>query len=104
MKHRNKSFFEVLDANSHAAVRDVVDWIQRQSFGQGSVSEFSAGADPFLIAYALTHGHTVVTNEKLAPVNTHKVKIPNVCQNFGVEYTDPFKMLRALRASFVLKR
>jgi len=42
-------------------------------------------ADPFIIARAHQLGWCVVTEEAMKP---NAVKIPNVCQHFGVECTD----------------
>jgi hypothetical protein len=57
-------------------------------------------ADPFLIAYALAHGHTVVTHETYAnPNQRNKVKIPNVCVQFGVPHMTIFDLLRNTKIS-----
>lgn len=58
-------------------------------------------ADPWLIAYAQMTDCTIVTSERLAP-GAKVVKIPNVCEKFGVDYTDCFTMLRGLNARFIL--
>ena len=42
-------------------------------------------ADPFVIAKAATENKCVVTTEILKP---HAPKIPNICKEYGVEYTD----------------
>ncbi|MFW8600142.1 DUF4411 family protein [Desulfobacterota bacterium M19] len=63
--------------------------------------KFLDDADPWLIAYAQVHGCTVVTKEKFSP-GTKRVKIPNICEEFGVDYTDCFTMLKGLGACFIL--
>ncbi len=64
---------------------------------------FSDGADPLLIACALAYKHTVVTLESYVAVPTFKgVKIPNVCEHFGVRCVPPHQMLKELGASFGL--
>ncbi len=60
-------------------------------------------ADGWLIAYAKENGLIVVTHEEYAPGAQNKVPIPNVCIEFGVEFTDTFDMLRELKEEFVLK-
>jgi hypothetical protein len=42
-------------------------------------------ADPFVIAAAAIRGGTVVTQEHLKP---NAAKIPNVCDHFGIPWTD----------------
>jgi len=60
-----------------------------------AVSEFLAGADPWIIAHARTYGGSVVTFET-RNANRRKVKIPNVCDAFNVEVEDLFVVLKAL--------
>lgn len=49
-------------------------------------STANSNADPFLIATALLHEGSVVTNEKLGNENAKDYKIPNVCQALGIPY------------------
>jgi len=66
------------------------------------VAEFLAKADPWLVATAAVIGGTVVTHELRVPENSTKVKIPNVCDAFGVPYITTFQLLNRLDAKFVL--
>jgi len=46
----------------------------------------------------------VVTQEKLIiDSNTKKIKIPNLCQQYDVEYVNLFEMLKQLEVRFVLE-
>ena len=66
--------------------------------------QFAQVADGWLVAYAQTRkNHIVVTMEEHAPHAKKKVPLPNVCQEFGIPYTDTFMMLKDLGAQFVLK-
>lgn len=48
-------------------------------------------ADPWVIAHAMCEGATVVTKEeKVTALNASRVKIPNVCENMGVEWMNDF--------------
>ena len=77
------------------AYRQIMEWVSREPFSPAAKDEFANAADGWLIAYAKAKACVVVTNEK--PQNTkRKIKIPNVCQAFGVPYTDTFGMMRAL--------
>jgi ribosomal protein L7Ae-like RNA K-turn-binding protein len=67
-----------------------------------NVAEFLAKADPWLVATAAVSGATVVTHESLVPESSTKVKIPNICKEFGVPYISTFQLLKVLEARFVL--
>jgi ribosomal protein L18E len=58
-------------------------------------------ADPWLIAHALAIQGVVVSNE--APVagkSQKKVKIPDVCNNMGIECINEFELVRRLNIHF----
>ena len=61
---------------------------------------FLSGADPWVIAHAMVDSGKVVTFEKAVPTSSKKVKIPNVCQYYGIESLDLYEMLRRLGAAF----
>jgi hypothetical protein len=48
-------------------------------------------ADPWLIARAKNSGGVVITEEKLKP---NAAKIPNVCDHFGIQWTNVEGLLR----------
>ena len=67
-------------------------------FKSEAKTEFAQVADGWLCAYAKAKPqHVVVTHEQLNPYAKGRVPLPNVCQQFGVNYIDPFTMLRDLR-------
>jgi len=70
----------------------------------GAIEEFLGGADPWLIAKAITINATVVTHEQLNLAARRKFLIPNVCQHFGMPFMDTFELLNALEARFVLEK
>ena len=98
------------DAATVAVFRRIVDWVQSRQRNDGSQfyrnaarnDFFGGGADPDLIAYALAHGHTVVTAEGNNPANRSKVLIPVVCDGLDVEWVSIFDLLRREQARFVL--
>lgn len=71
-----------------------------QVFLLDAKTDFAQGADGWLISFAKVHGHTVVTHETYNPYARRKVSIPNICQDFNVEYSDTFAMLRKLNIRF----
>ena len=83
------------------AYQDVMLWVQRHPrYFDHAKAKFAAGADGWLVAYARVHGAIVVTNEQSAPQSRKEVKLPDVCDQFGVRPSNTFTMLRALNVTF----
>jgi hypothetical protein len=99
---KDTSFFiPVDDEETQKEFMKIAQYVQ-SNFSQEEVNKFLSVADPWLIAKAKVLGATIVTHEVLAPTNTKKVKIPNICAHFGVNYSNPFNMLRDLGAKFII--
>ena len=81
---------------------DMVRWVQAEAqFRLEAKTEFAQVADGWLCAYAKANvQHVVVTHEELSPQAQRRVPLPNVCQQFGVDYIDPFSMLKDLKVRF----
>ena len=96
-------FLELSDPETQLKYTEIVNYVNSNGFGQAHIDRFLSGADPWLIAKASVMGATLVTHEVLA-VGTviRKVKIPNICNAFGVKYINPFKMINDLGGSFIL--
>jgi hypothetical protein len=80
--------------------QQMVGTISQQVLGTYQASEakrFLAGADPWVIAHASVNKGIVVTQETLAPSNSTKVKIPNICGKFKVPWITTYEMLRQLK-------
>ncbi len=97
----NGSFRQWFDSTAQADVledyRRIVTWAQGQNQYTGAAkAEFANASDGWLVAYAKAKGFTVVTNETHDPSIRRRIKIPNVCQAFGVPYVDTFKLMRDL--------
>lgn len=98
---RGTSFFLPPDAQVLPALPRVSAWATGQSYEPAAVNTFLQVADYWLVAFALAHGHTVVTHE--VPANsTRRIKIPNACVGLKVNFMTPYQMLRHERARFVL--
>ena len=81
---------------------DILSWAQANSqFNSEAKKDFARVADAWLCAYAKANTqHVVVTHEELSPYARRRVPIPNVCQQFGLGYVDPFTMLKDLHVRF----
>ena len=58
-------------------------------------------ADPWLAAYAMAHGGTIVTQET-AKLSKRKASLVDICDYFGVRHMDMIEFLRIEKARFVL--
>ena len=97
-----EGFFVPVDTNMVVrAYTDVMMWVQRNPmYFDHAKAKFATGADGWLVAYAQVHGATVVTNEQSAPESRKEIKLPDVCDQFGVRRDNTFVMLRALNIHF----
>lgn len=101
----NAAFFNsITDEPTQAAFAQVAALVasQAQHMKVGAMEEFLAGADPWLIAKAITTGATVVTHEVLNLDVKRKFIIPNLCEQLKVPYLNTFELLHRLDARFVL--
>lgn len=104
IKERPNHFIRNDDADTQAAFAEIAQWIAAGDYNPGNRDTFLTKADPWLIAKAKTIGSVLVTHESFAALNTKKVKIPNVCNHFGVPCQNTFQFLRELDARFVLEK
>ncbi len=100
-KSYKNTFFLSPDNSTLAQFTTVSTWAMSQDYQQTAINEFFSVGDYFLVSHALGNQMTVVIHER--PSNSRKkIKIPNACQDLGVQFTNPFEMLRSQNANFVL--
>ena len=100
-KEFNLAFIPTGVPNVINAYKLTMAWVQSQpQYSDAAKSKFAAGADGWLVAYALATGCTIVTQEVPAPSAQNKVPLPNVCVALNVSWTDTFEMLRRLGIRF----
>jgi hypothetical protein len=100
----HRSFFLPLTADEIPAVAAVNRWANDSpNYEPAAKSEFASAADSFLIGHAVAGGHTVVTHEVISD-SRRRIKIPNAAAENDVRHMNPFQMLRAEGARFVLSR
>ena len=81
----------------------ITQWTVSQNYSPAALSAFTGNdADYLIIAYACAYNCTVVTHEIPAPSARKRVKIPDACKAMGVDFTDPFTMLRKSGAQLIL--
>lgn len=96
--------FAGVDAdNVIAGYQQGMNWVFAQDqFTDAAKAEYANvnNADAWVIAYAVAHGMTVATEERLNLAKKSRVPIPNVCGALGIPCVDTVAMLRALGAQF----
>ncbi|ERH58557.1 DUF4411 family protein [Pseudomonas simiae] len=104
VKNNTHLFEDASDEPTQTAFGQIVAKISQQVpvMKVGAFDEFLEGADPWLIAKAMSTGAAVVTHEVYNPDIKRKFTIPNVCSLFGVPYMNTFELLGKLDARFVL--
>lgn len=99
----NGGVFQKCDHQTLRSFAMVAEWVEAQERYQPAMkAHFLGGADPMLIAHAHAHNFHIVTWEKNEPT-AKAVKIPVVCQHFGVECTNLFDVLVKCKATFDLR-
>ena len=101
----NAGFFHITtDDATQEAFAQVAGLVANQAprMKIGAMEEFLAGADPWLIAKAMTTGATLVTHERLNRDARRKFIIPNICEQLNVPFLNTFELLHKLEARFVL--
>ena len=97
-----REFFLPVDSDAVvSAYTEIMMWVQRHArcFDHAK-AKFATGADGWLVACARVQGAAVVTNEAKVPESRREIKLPDVCEEFGVEHPNVFEMLRALEVQF----
>lgn len=75
----------------------IMNWVYQQSqYSDAAKAEYAESPDGWIIAYAHAKQCIIVTHEVLNPNIKRKVPIPNVCQQFSIQWVDTFKMMREL--------
>ncbi|MGE4502310.1 MAG: DUF4411 family protein [Thiomicrospira sp.] len=100
-KDRPHHFISNDDEPTQQVFTTIVQSLMVGDYNAGSRDNFIAKADPWIIAKASVLGATLVSHESRLEPTTKKVKVPNVCDEFGVSCISTFELLRTLRARFV---
>ena len=100
-ERRESGLFAEPDTIVQQRFREIAEYVE-STYPRHESQEFLAKADPWIVAHGKAEGSVAVTHEILVPANSSRVKIPNVCVHFGVEYINPYVMLRELNARFSL--
>ena len=86
------------DTDAQVTFQEVAQHVSER-YAPNQARKFLDVADPWLTAHAIASGGKVVTQETRARENSKRVKIPSVCDAFGVETLNTYDMLRELGAT-----
>lgn len=79
-------------------------WAESRSshYQRGAINEFLEfdNADAWLVAWCITSGDILVTQEVSKPGQKNRIPIPQVCQHFQVSYCSMIDMFRSLHIQF----
>lgn len=90
-------FKSCTDEKVYKCYSEIMEWAQNHDrFKEAAKEEFAGVADSWILAYAKAYEYTIVTHETYDPNIKNRIKIPNVCEAFGISYTNTFNMLRDL--------
>lgn len=102
-KNNKTTFFLPLDTGAMTAMTAVATCVNAGDYTSSAKRDFLGCADPFLIAFALSHTYTVVSHEVHKPGQKSKVKIPTICAALNVPCVRTFHMLKSEKALFISK-
>jgi hypothetical protein len=102
-KERPPFFFLPITAVEMNAYAAVVQWASESDYKPHAKDRFMQPgyADPFLIAYALSHKDiTVVTEEVSARDSKKDIKLPDACAHFRIRSIHFMEMLREMKVTY----
>ena len=81
---------------------ELINWVMANPRYDGAAkAQFARDADCWVMAFAKAHGATVVSHEVSSQAKG-RVKMPDVCQQFSIDYRNTFYMLDSLHAQLGL--
>ncbi|MCK9217203.1 MAG: DUF4411 family protein [Firmicutes bacterium] len=100
----NEDFFQIKKVSESEVIRcysDIISFIKESTqYRETAKAEFASVADSWICAYGMAYGNVIVTNEKYEPDIRKRIKIPNVCHEFNLEYIGLLEFMRELDIRF----
>ncbi len=73
---------------------------RNEKYKESAKADFAGIADSWLCAYGMASGDIIVTEEKYEPNIRKRVKVPNICREFGIDYIGLLEFMRELGIRF----
>ncbi len=86
-------FLPTTDYQTLSEYRSLVGWANSNGFRPQAINTFLGCADSWLIAYAKANDFTIIANESRFG-NKVDLKMPSVCDIFGVGYANIYDLLK----------
>lgn len=102
VKDRRAYFIDNDDENTQTLYAQITEHLFARNYNAKSRDNFLEKADAWIIAKAMDLGGTVVSHESVVQQQSKRVKVPNVCNDFGVDCISTFEFLRRVNAKFVV--
>ena len=93
---------DVTDKSTQENFADIANELNGSPYKSAAVADFLSGADPWLVAKAVTTGATIVTHETFDMNCKRRVPLPNICPSRGIKFINTFEFMRILKAKFTL--
>ncbi|MFH2117268.1 MAG: DUF4411 family protein [Bacillota bacterium] len=96
----NADCFTILDSDNSnviGAYQKIIDSAYKNpQYTISAKEEFARIADSWIIAHALAYNHVIVTEEVFQKNIKWKIKIPNICYEFSIGYTNTIGFMRSI--------
>lgn len=102
VKQRKEHFITNDDEATQNIYADIARHVIAAGYNANSADKFLEKADAWIIAKAINLGATVVSHESIVQAQSKRVKVPNVCNDFGVDCISTFEFLRRVNAKFIV--
>ena len=100
----NEDHFLTIEAGDSSVIScysDIITSIKKNTqYKETAKDEFASIADSWLCAYGMAYGDILVTNEKFEPAIRRRIKIPNICHEFNIDYIGLLEFMRELDIRF----
>lgn len=93
-------FLDDSTAGIAAEFAPMMAWVAAKGFLPAAQAKFAKDADGWLMAASKAEGLCLVTHEGRQEGAKARVPVPNVCEEFGIEYCNTFEMLRELGCAY----
>ena len=89
------------DPDTVAVYRGIMSWANHHPhYSPQAKADLASIADGWLVAYAKAKHCIVITMEVSSPQSVRVIKIPDICNQFSVQYLNTYDMLRQIGVRF----
>lgn len=100
----NESFFIIKNSGDNNILKNYAKIItsvkENEQYKESAKAEFADVADSWLCAHAMTYDYIIVTQEIYEPDIKRKIKIPNICEEFNIDYINLLQFMKQIGIRF----